>query len=83
MSDSRVVLVTGGARGLGRGLVEEFARTGDTVATCGRTEPADDTPAASFFQCDVRDPDQVAKLIDSIVVRHGRLDVAINNAGGT
>ncbi len=83
VSDSRVVLVTGGARGLGRGLVEEFARIGDTVVTCGRTEPPDDSTAASFFQCDVRDPDQVAKLVDSIVGQHGRLDVAINNAGGT
>ena len=83
VSDSRVVLVTGGARGLGRGVVEEFARAGDTVVTCGRSEPPEDTAAASFFQCDVRDPDQVAELVDSIVGQHGRLDVAINNAGGT
>jgi NAD(P)-dependent dehydrogenase (short-subunit alcohol dehydrogenase family) len=79
----RVVLVTGGARGLGRGLVEAFAESGDTVITCGRTDPPDSDSAASFFQCDVRDPDQVAHLIDTIADQHGRLDVVVNNAGGT
>jgi NAD(P)-dependent dehydrogenase (short-subunit alcohol dehydrogenase family) len=81
--DSRVVLVTGGSKGLGRGLVEAFAEAGDTVVSCGRSEPPDDDFAASFFQCDVRDPDQVAVLIDAIVEKYGRLDVAVNNAGGT
>lgn len=83
MSDARVVLVTGGARGLGRGLVDAFAEAGDTVVACGRNQPSDDTLTASFFQCDVRDPDQVATLVESLVDRHGRLDVVVNNAGGT
>ena len=83
MSDGRVVLVTGGARGLGRGLVDAFAGSGDTVVACGRNQPSDDTFVASFFQCDVRDPDQVAAMVESVVDRHGRLDVVVNNAGGT
>lgn len=83
MTDRRVVLVTGGARGLGRGLVDAFADAGDTVVACGRNQPSDGTLAASFFQCDVRDPDQVAALVESLVDRHGRLDVVVNNAGGT
>ncbi|HEX6394159.1 MAG TPA: SDR family oxidoreductase [Acidimicrobiales bacterium] len=83
MSDARVVLVTGGGRGLGRGLVDAFVEAGDTVVTCGRTEPAELNSAVSFVQCDVRDPEQVARLVDSIAEEHGRLDVAINNAGGT
>ena len=83
MSDARVVLVTGGARGLGRGLVDAFAEAGYTVVTCGRTEPVELDSEVSFVQCDVRDPGQVARLVDSIAEEHGRLDVAINNAGGT
>lgn len=78
----RVVLVTGGARGLGRGLVEAFADAGDSVIACGRNEPAGSFPA-SFFPCDVRDPEQVRSLVSAVVADHGRVDVLVNNAGGT
>ena len=83
MSDPRVVLVTGGAKGLGRGLVDAFARAGDTVVSCGRSQPVEAATEASFFQCDVRDPEQVESLVNGIAEEHGRLDVVVNNAGGT
>ena len=79
--NSRVVLVTGGAKGIGRVIVDEFAGAGATVVACGRNEP-DDLPGASFIACDVRDPEQVDSMITRIVDEHGRLDVAVNNAGG-
>lgn len=82
MTDRRVVLVTGGARGLGRDLAAAFVEHGDRVVTCGRNAPGIDGEP-EFLECDVRDPDQVARLVDVIVERHGRLDVVINNAGGT
>jgi NAD(P)-dependent dehydrogenase (short-subunit alcohol dehydrogenase family) len=78
----RVVLVTGGVRGLGRGLVDAFAANGDQVVTCGRREPDPGTLAAPFISCDVRDPEQVARLVDEVVTRFGRLDVLVNSAGG-
>ena len=77
--DGAVVLVTGGSRGLGRGIADAFARAGGTVVTCGRTE----YDAPGYLRCDVRDADQVSELIDAIVARHGRLDVLVNNAGGS
>src|SRR5579872_6906785 len=82
-SAGRVVLVTGGARGLGRGLVEAFADAGDNVVACGRNEPPAGTLPGSFYPCDVRDAEQVRSLVAAVVADHGRVDVLINNAGGT
>jgi NAD(P)-dependent dehydrogenase (short-subunit alcohol dehydrogenase family) len=81
-ASSRVVLVTGGARGLGRGLADAFAANGDQVVACGRTQPDEGALTAPFLSCDVRDPKQVAVLVDQIVDQYGRLDVCVNNAGG-
>ena len=77
----RVVLVTGGVRGVGAGISEVFAGQGATVITCAR-RPVDGSPY-EFHSCDVRDPDAVGALIDAVVERHGRLDVVVNNAGGS
>jgi NAD(P)-dependent dehydrogenase (short-subunit alcohol dehydrogenase family) len=83
--NGRVVLVTGGARGLGRGLVAAFAANGDQVVACGRHEPESSDlvdQGVAFVTCDVRDPEQVASLVTTVVDRFGRLDVLVNNAGG-
>jgi NAD(P)-dependent dehydrogenase (short-subunit alcohol dehydrogenase family) len=81
-----VVLVTGGARGVGRGITTTFLAAGAEVVICGRTEPDEaievDGRAATFMAADVREPEQVDALVDGIAERHGRLDVAVNNAGG-
>ena len=79
--DGRVVLVTGGVRGVGAGISAVFAGQGATVITCAR-RPVEGSPY-EFHRCDVRDDDSVAGLIDTIVTRHGRLDVVVNNAGGS
>lgn len=77
----RVVLVTGGVRGVGAGISAVFAEQGATVITCAR-RPVDGLPY-EFHPCDVRDDESVATLIAAIVERHGRLDVVVNNAGGS
>ena len=77
----RVVLVTGGVRGVGAGISSVFAGQGAVVVTCAR-RPVDGL-AYEFHSCDVREPDSVGGLIDAIVERHGRLDVVVNNAGGS
>jgi len=75
------VLVTGGVRGVGAGISSVFAGQGAVVVTCAR-RPVDGL-GYEFHSCDVRDPDSVGGLIDAIVERHGRLDVVVNNAGGS
>ena len=74
-----VVLVTGGVRGVGRGISDVFLAHGAHVVTCARRETA---TSAEFHACDVRDETQVEALIKRIVADHGRLDVVVNNAGG-
>ena len=77
----RVALVTGGSRGIGRGIAEALVEAGATVVTCARSE-SEPLPGTTHAQCDVRDPEAVTALVDAIVADHGRLDVLVNNAGG-
>jgi NAD(P)-dependent dehydrogenase (short-subunit alcohol dehydrogenase family) len=82
----RVLVITGGTKGIGRVLVERFLGWGAEVVTCGRHEP-DEVPSAGgrravFVPADVRDPESAASVVDTAVERFGRLDAVVNNAGG-
>lgn len=80
------VVVTGGGKGVGRGITERFLQAGANVVICGRSAPdelprADDREAV-FTPCDVRDYDQIEACVNFTVERFGGLDVLVNNAGG-
>ena len=83
----KVVIVTGGCRGIGRGITIRFLEAGADVVICCRHEP-DEPPSAAgrsaaFVEADVRDPDQIERVVAFTTERFGRLDVLVNNAGGS
>ncbi len=86
----RSVLITGGTQGIGAGIARAFLQSGGNVLVCGRTEPADpgqlpsaDGRSAVFCRADVRDPEQCSRLVLTAAEKFGRVDVVINNAGGS
>uniref|UniRef100_A0A3P9KVL9 Hydroxysteroid (17-beta) dehydrogenase 14 n=1 Tax=Oryzias latipes TaxID=8090 RepID=A0A3P9KVL9_ORYLA len=85
----KVVIVTGGSRGIGRGITEAFVRNGAKVVFCAlgegdtveaelnRTGPG----SCKFVRCDVTKEEDIKRLISSTVELHGHIDCLVNNAG--
>src|SRR5918999_5768554 len=89
--DGRIIVVTGGGTGLGKGIAREFARLGATIAIWSRSPDHLDAGRESIESlgakvitvgCDIREPDQVAGAFDDTQERVGMPDVLVNNAAG-
>ena len=87
----KVVLITGGTKGIGLGIATGFLSAGADVIVCGR-QAVESLPhitvdgsvkQAHFIQADVKDIDSTAAMFSAIVEKYGKLDVLINNAGGS
>ncbi|ARD46151.1 SDR family oxidoreductase [Colwellia sp. PAMC 21821] len=87
----KVVLITGGTKGIGLGIAKGFLSAGAKVVVCGRKEVEllpqvtvdGKVNQAHFIQADVKDIDSTAAMFSAIVQEYGTLDVLINNAGGS
>lgn len=86
----KVALVTGGTRGIGRGIAVALAAAGARVIVSGRDRSAAEQvldeiqrvgPQGDFIAADLLDDEAVVTLVPDVVARHGRLDVLVNNAG--
>ena len=89
--EGRVAVITGGTRGIGRGIAEAFLDEGASVSISGRSKDkgqqaldemkADDR--ALFVACDVRSQAEVERFIDSSAAHFGGIDILVNNTGGS
>ncbi|KFK33597.1 hypothetical protein AALP_AA5G034600 [Arabis alpina] len=85
--EGKVTVITGGASGLGKATAEEFVSQGAQVVIvdideeAGHMVSAELGSAAHFIRCDVTMEEQVAKAVETVVSRHGKLDVMLNSAG--
>src|SRR5262245_20266517 len=78
-----VALVTGGSRGVGRGVAEHLASTGATVYVTGRTVRDAGLPDGCVpVTCDHTDDEQVAAVFQRLTSEQGRLDLLVNNVWG-
>lgn len=89
--DKRVAVITGGSRGIGRGIAEKFLAEGAAVVIGGKSqdkglraiEEMGVGDRATFLQCDVRREEDVNSLVDEAAKRYGSADILVNNAGGS
>jgi meso-butanediol dehydrogenase/(S,S)-butanediol dehydrogenase/diacetyl reductase len=77
----KVVIVTGGASGIGAATAARFAAEGAAVTVADRNEPASLPPGAIFVKVDVTDEAQVIAMVEETVAQRGKLDCIVNNAG--
>lgn len=87
----KVVIITGGTKGIGQGCVRVFVEAGAKVVFCAREERGGDVLAAElnargpgealYIQCDVSKVEDIQNLIEATAARYGRIDCLINNAG--
>lgn len=93
MAEQRTIVVTGGTRGIGKGLAREFLKRGQNVVICGRGQGSVDAAVSELSSegvdgarvagtpCDVTQYDQVQALWDFAKKEFGEIDIWINNAG--
>ena len=86
----KTAIVTGGGKGIGRQMAQGLAEAGANVVLCARQADRCEQAAAELEQlgvkalglgCDVRDPEQVAAVVERTVADFGTVDVLVNNAG--
>ena len=91
MYTDKVVIITGGSKGIGKGCVEVFVGAGAKIVFCARSSDEGEALArklnasgpgeANFVQCDVSKVDEMQNLINTTIQKYGQLDCLINNAG--
>jgi NAD(P)-dependent dehydrogenase (short-subunit alcohol dehydrogenase family) len=89
--DNQTAIVTGSTRGIGEGIAKRLAAEGANVVVTGRTVESGEAVAeeireetdgeATFVEADMRDPDDIAALVEATAEEYGSIDILVNNAG--
>lgn len=86
----KIALITGGSRGIGKGIARQYAENGAVVVISGRNEEALKAAAAQirseggcadWITADVTDRGQIEHMVSEVLLRYGRIDILVNNAG--
>ncbi len=77
--DPKIIIITGASSGFGKATAEKLAAQGHTVYGLCRREMQDTD--IKYRQCDVRNREQIASVVEQIIIEQGRVDVLVNNAG--
>ena len=87
-TSGRTVVITGGSKGLGAGIVQSFLDSGDRVATCSRSATplvkeweAEHSDRFLFLEADISDREQSGAFVKAVTEKWGAVDVLVNNAG--
>lgn len=79
----KVALVTGGTKGTGKAIAERLYAAGATVIITARNSPAQENKDLFFIAADLSKADGTQKVVDEVMAKYGRLDILINNLGGS
>ena len=87
---NRVAIITGGARGIGKGIAQKFAEEGSTTVIADLVTAEAQKALADIsekgekglaIQCDVSDSKQVKQMVAKVIEKYGKVDILVNNAG--
>lgn len=79
----KIALVTGGSKGTGKAIADRLMYAGATVIITARNKPEDGPPGIHFIAADLSVPEMAQKVVNEVTDRFGRLDILINNMGGS
>jgi len=81
--DGKIALVTGGTKGIGKAIADRLADAGATIIVTARSQPADANQSYHFIAADLAKVGESDKLANEINEKFGKVDILINNIGGT
>jgi len=79
----KIALVTGGTKGTGKAIANRFLQAGATVVITARNEPEEENKNLHFISADLSKPEGTQKVVNEVLAKYGRLDILVNNLGGS
>jgi NAD(P)-dependent dehydrogenase (short-subunit alcohol dehydrogenase family) len=79
----KIALVTGGTKGTGKAIAERLVNAGATIIITARNPPEEDNPNQHFISSDLSTAQGTQKVVDEVLQKFGRLDILVNNLGGS